>query len=341
MGTALIESSPRSPAVRTPAVAGIASVAAALPPDRVLNQEIAERIGVSPEWIVERTGIRERRLAADGASLTALAAEAGRRALAAAGADPASVEMVLVATLTPDQLLPNTAPLVAGELGIDGAAACDVGAACTGFMTALSLAAAQVESGRVRSALVIGADLLSRVTDRTDRKTAALFADGAGAVLITADGPGRIGRTIVRSDPSASGAIVAGCDERLIRMQGHDVYRAAVGCLSEITLELLAADGLGIEDVDLFVYHQANARITRAVGERLGLPSERVVDCIAEQGNTGAATLPLALSHAAATGMLRPGDRVLLAATGAGFIYGAGLVEWNGGADTTEHGGVR
>ena len=336
MGTALIETSPRAPAVKMPGVAGIASVAAVLPPDRVRNDEIAERIGVSPEWIVERTGIRERRKAAEGASLTELAAEAGRRALAAAGADPASVELVLVATLTPDSLLPNAAPLVAGALGIRGAAACDVGAACTGFMTALSLAAAQVETGRVRNALVIGADLLSRVTDRDDRKTAALFADGAGAVFITAHGPGRIGRTIVRSEPESAQAIVACREERLIRMQGHEVYRAAVGYLSDVTLELLDAEGLTIDDVDLFVYHQANARITRAVGERLGLPADRVVDCISEQGNTGAATLPLALGHAAANGMLRPGDRVLLAATGAGFIYGAGLVEWN-----ANHGGVR
>ena len=330
MGTALIETSPRAPAVKMPGVAGIASVAAVLPPDRVANDEIAERIGVSPEWIVERTGIRERRHSAAGDSLTDLAAEAGRLALAAAGADPASVEFVLVATLTPDSLLPNAAPLVAGALGIRGAAACDVGAACTGFMTALSLGAAQVETGRVRNALVIGADLLSRVTDRDDRKTAALFADGAGAAFITTGGPGRIGRTIVRSEPASSQAIVACRQERLIRMQGHDVYRAAVGCLSDVTVELLTAEGLTIDDVDLFVYHQANARITRAVGERLGLPADRVVDCISEQGNTGAATLPLALSHAAANGMLRPGDRVLLAATGAGFIYGAGLVEWNG-----------
>ena len=338
MATALIDPRHRAPARREAGVAGIASVAAALPPHRVHNEEIAARIGVSPEWIAGRTGIRERRRAAEGASLTALAAEAGRRALDAAGVDGADVELVLVATFTQDELLPNAAPLVAGELGADGAAACDVGAACTGFMTALSLGAAQVESGRVRNALVIGADLLSRVTDHDDRKTAALFADGAGAALISADGPGRIGRTIVRSDASAAQAIVACRDERLIRMQGHDVYRAAVGCLSDITLELLAAEGLTTDDIDLFVYHQANARITRAVGERLDLPAGRVVDCIAEQGNTGAATLPLALSHAAASGMLRAGDRVLLAATGAGFIYGAGLVEWDG-SHHIHHGG--
>jgi 3-oxoacyl-[acyl-carrier-protein] synthase-3 len=303
----------------------------------VLNAEIAARIGVAPDWIVERTGIRERRHA-QGGSLTALAVEAGAKALRAAGVRGEDVELVLVATFTQDELLPNAAPLVAGELGARGAAACDIGAACTGFMAALSLGAAQVESGRVSNALIIGADLLSRVTDAHDKKTAALFADGAGAAFISADGPGRIGRTIVRSDANAAQAIVATSDERKIRMQGHDVYRAAVNCLSTITLELLEAERLDIDDIDLFVYHQANARITRAVGERLGLPAHRVVDCIAEQGNTGAATLPLALNHAAAHGMLRPGDRVLLAATGAGFIYGAGLVEWDG-SHHHQHGG--
>jgi 3-oxoacyl-[acyl-carrier-protein] synthase-3 len=331
MRTALIDPSLRAPAPHRGAqVAGIASVAAALPPDRVPNDEIAARIGVTPEWIVARTGIRERRRASAGASLTALAAEAGRKALDAAGVDGADVDLVLVATFTQDELLPNAAPLVASELGARGAAACDLGAACTGFITGLALAAGQIESGRVRTALLIGADLLSRVTDGYDRQTAALFADGAGAVLLGAGGPGRIGTTILRSDASAASTIVAGRDERLIRMEGHDVYRAAVGCLSEITLETLEAEGLGVGDIDLFVYHQANARITRAVGARLGLPAERVVDCIAEQGNTAAATLPLALCHAAAEGKLRPGARVLLAATGAGFVYGAGVVDWDG-----------
>ena len=315
-------------------VAGIASVAAALPPDRVPNDEIAARIGVTPQWIETRTGIRERRRAAANASLTALAAEAGRRALAAAGVDGAAVDLVLVATFTQDELLPNAAPLVAAQLGARGAAACDLGAACTGFLAGLSLAAAQIESGRVRTALLIGADLLSRVTDSSDRQTAALFADGAGAVLLGAGGPGRIGTTLLRSDASAAGTIVAGRDERLIRMEGHDVYRTAVRSLTQITLETLDAEGLGLGDIDLFVFHQANARITRAVGTRLGLPAERVVTCIGEQGNTGAATLPLALCHAAAEGRLRPGARVLLAATGAGFIYGASVVEWDGAAVT-------
>ena len=184
MATALIDPGLQAPVRREAGVAGIASVAAALPPHRVTNAEIAERIGVSPEWIVERTGIHERRHARGG-SLTALAAEAGRKALDAAGVDGADVELVLVATFTQDELLPNAAPLVAGELGARGAAACDIGAACTGFMAALSLGAAQVESGRVANALIIGADLLHRVTDSTDRKTAALFADGAGAAFIS------------------------------------------------------------------------------------------------------------------------------------------------------------
>jgi 3-oxoacyl-[acyl-carrier-protein] synthase-3 len=312
--------------------AGIASVAASLPPNRVANEEIASRIGVTPEWIVQRTGIRERRLAGEGASLTALAADAGRKALDAAGMRGADLDLVLVASFTQDELLPNAAPLVAGELGAGRAATCDLGAACTGFLTGLTLAAAQIESGRAGAALVIGADLLSRVTDRFDRTTAALFADGAGAAVVSAGGPGRIGGVILRSDADAAAGIVATREERLIRLEGHDVYRAAVSRLTEMTREALAADDLDTDDVDLFVFHQANGRITRAVAACLGLRDDQVVDCIAEQGNTAAATLPLALCHAAASGTLRRGARVLLAATGAGLMYGAGILEWDGDA---------
>jgi 3-oxoacyl-[acyl-carrier-protein] synthase-3 len=238
---------------------------------------------------------------------------------------------VLVATLTADDLLPNAAPLVADGHGARGAFACDLGAACTGFLSGLALAAAQIESGRARNALVIGADLLSRVTDRSDRKTAGLFGDGAGAVVVGGGGEGAIERILLRSDARQADCIVAGNEERLVRMRGQDTFRAAVDCLSEVTDEVLAAEGLDSGDVDLFVYHQANARIIRAVGERLDLPPERVVDCIERLGNTSAATLPLALDHAAAAGSLRPGDRVLLAAFGAGFVWGAGLMTWNAG----------
>ncbi|MBK5116312.1 MAG: beta-ketoacyl-ACP synthase 3 [Thermoleophilia bacterium] len=310
--------------------ASIASIGTALPPTSVSTDSIAGRLGIDPDWIVQRTGIRERRIAGSGESLTALAAEAGRRALAAGGVDAADLDLVLVATFSADRVLPNAAPLVADELGARGAFACDIGAACTGFLSALALASAQIESGRADQALVIGADFCSRLTDQTDRKTAGLFADGAGAVVVGAGGEGRLGRMLLRSDARQADCIVVEHAERLIRMRGQDTFRAAVDALSEITIEVLAADGAEVEDIDLFVYHQANARITRAVGERLALPPERVVDCIELIGNTSAATLPLALDHAAGQGRLQPGSRVLMAAFGAGLAWGAGLMSWHG-----------
>ena len=318
-----------APALGT-ATASIAAIGTALPGRVVGTEEIAGRLGIDPSWIVQRTGVRARRRATDGESLTELAAEASRSALAAAGVDAAQLDLVLVATLTQDGLLPNAAPLVADAIGARGAFACDLGAACTGFLSGLALAAAQIESGRARYALVVGADLLSRITDHDDRKTSGLFGDGAGAAVLGSGGEGSVDRLILRSDARQSQCIVASHEERLIRMRGQDTFRAAVDALSAITEEVLEAEGLSAGEIDLFVFHQANARITRAVGERLGLPPERVVDCIERLGNTSAATLPLALAEADRDGTLRRGDRVLLAAFGAGFVWGGGLIRWEG-----------
>jgi 3-oxoacyl-[acyl-carrier-protein] synthase-3 len=237
---------------------------------------------------------------------------------------------VLVATVAPDELSPNTAPLVAHELGAHRAGAMDVGAACTGFLSALALAAAQVEGGRCDQALVIGADVLSRFTDPTDRGTAALFADGAGASVVgPANGNGgRIGDIVLRADGAGAPAIYAGREEGVFRMQGHDTFKAAVHRLSESTLQAVDREGLELDDIDLFVYHQANARILAAVGERLGLERERVIDCIDRFGNTSSATLPIALAEAKRLGKLEHGSTVLLGAFGAGFTWGAGVIEW-------------
>lgn len=319
-----------------PAASGVrprlAGIGTALPATAVPSAEIAARLGVEPGWIEQRTGVERRHIAGDGDSLTALAAAAAERALAVADVDPADVDLVLVATFTADRLLPNAAPLVADAIGSRGAFACDLGAACAGFLSGLSLACGQIESGRAGAALVIGADLVSRVIDPDDRKTAGLFGDGAGAAVLTGDGAGdgAIERILLRSDARRSESIVAGRDERLMRMRGQDTFRAAVGALTEVTAELLEAEGLRTDEVDLFVYHQANARITAAVGDRLGLPRERVVDCIAGLGNTSAATIPLALAHADCARLLRPGSRLLLGAFGAGFVWGAGLLRWEG-----------
>jgi 3-oxoacyl-[acyl-carrier-protein] synthase III len=310
---------------------GIAAIAAELPRRVVENEELARPLGVDSEWISSRTGIQRRRRV-QGESLVDLAAVAGARALVLAEVDPGELEMVLVATFTPDQLQPHAAPLVADRLGARSAGAMDIGAACTGFLSALSLAAAQLESGRARAVLVVGAELLSTVTDFGDRRTAGLFGDGAGAAVVTAGGPGQIGPVALRSDGSRSDLIRATHEERLVRMNGRATFRAAVAAMSDVTQEVVSDAGLALEEIDLFVYHQANSRIISAVGERLGLPGDRVIDCLAEYGNTSAASIPIALSQAAGQGMLTKGSRVLLSAFGAGLTWGAGIVEWEGTA---------
>ena len=293
------------------------------------NAEVAAQAGVSEDWIVTRTGVRERRHVVDGERLDALATDAGRGALDDAELEPEQLDLVLVATMAADELSPNAAPLVAHRLCATAAGALDVGAACTGFLGALAFAAGQIESGRAERALVIGADVLSRLTDSADRGTAALFADGAGAAVVAAsdDGAG-VGPVLLRADGAGAGAIRATHEERLIRMQGHDTFREAVRRLSESTLQAIERAGLSLEAIDLFVYHQANARILAAVGGRLGLDRSRVIDCIDRYGNTSSATIPLALAEARERGLLEPGSKVLLAAFGAGFTWGAGVIEW-------------
>jgi 3-oxoacyl-[acyl-carrier-protein] synthase-3 len=217
-------------------------------------------------------------------------------------------------------------------MGAEGAAAVDIGAACTGFLSALSLATAQLESGRARAALVVGAEVLSRVVDYSDRPTAGLFGDGAGAAVLTPGGPGLIGPIALRSDGTRGDLIQATNEERLIRMDGRATFRAAVAAMSDTTQEVVSDAGLALEEIDLFVYHQANSRIISAVGERLDLPVGRVIDCLAEYGNTSAASIPIALAEAASTGLLRKGSKVLLSAFGAGLAWGAGIVEWEGSA---------
>jgi 3-oxoacyl-[acyl-carrier-protein] synthase-3 len=309
--------------------AAIVSAAHALPVDVVPNAPIARRLGVSEDWIVARTGIHERRVAAAGTRLADLAAAAARRALASAGVAPAAVDLVLVATSSADDQVPNTAPLVAGRLGAHGAAAIDVGAACTGWVSALWLAAGLIDSGRATTAVVIGAEIMSRLLDRDDRRTAALFGDGAGAAVVRAgDRPGAIGPFVLHNDAAGSGAIVIDRCERRVRMEGHHTYTAAVQRLAEVTDEALAAAGRTAAEIDLFVYHQANGRILAAVAERLALPTTRVLDVVGRYGNTSAASIPIALADASAAGRLPDGARVLIAAFGAGFTWGGGVLEW-------------
>jgi 3-oxoacyl-[acyl-carrier-protein] synthase-3 len=311
--------------------AAIASVAMAVPEQAVPNRVIADRLGVGDGWIETRTGIRSRRIAASDERLYALAARAGSDSLDAAELDAAELDLVLVATMSHDHLTPSASALVAAEIGAGRAGALDLNAACSGFVAALGAAAAQIESGRAGAALVIGADLLSHHTDPYDRSTAGLFGDGAGAVVMQAvDPPGRIGPVVLGADGAKADLVWAHRDEGLIRMNGADTFRHAVDRLSESTLEALEADGTEIGAIDLFVYHQANSRILASVGERLGLPRERVVDSLARYGNTSAASVPIALDEALRDGRLREGSTVLLAAFGAGLTWGAGIVEWEG-----------
>jgi 3-oxoacyl-[acyl-carrier-protein] synthase-3 len=310
--------------------AAVRAVASTLPERVIPNAPIAERAGVSEDWIVTRTGIRERRSVTPDERLSDLAAAAGAQALQRAGLDAERLDLVLVGTTSQDELTPNAAPIVAHALGAHRAGAMDVGAACTAFVSALAVAAAQIEAGRAQHVLVVGADILTRHLDPEDKRTAALFGDGAGAaVLQAADGNGGVGPVVQRCDGARAGYIVAPREDERIRMQGQDTFKHAVNRLVEVTGQACDAAGVDVDDIDLFAYHQANQRITRAVGERLGLDPERVLDVIERTGNTSAASIPLALDAARRDGRLHPGARVLLAAFGAGLTWAGCVVDWS------------
>jgi 3-oxoacyl-[acyl-carrier-protein] synthase III len=317
--------------------AAILSVATDLPPQRQTSAELAERLGVTEEWIMSRTGIRERRVARPEERLSDYATRAGARALEAAGVDAANLDLVIVGTLSQDELTPNTAPIVAHNLGATRAGAFDVGAACTAFLTALAQGCANIESGRARYVLVVGADFVTRLVDYSDKRSAPLFADAAGAVVLgpSLDGEGRgaVGPIVLGADGSHAGTLFATIAERKVRMDGPEVFRHAVARMGEVSLDAITRAGLTLADIDLFVFHQANARITRALAERLQVDPDRLVECIETIGNASAATLPVGLATAQGDGRLRPGANVLLAAFGAGFTWGGGVVRWGGGAD--------
>jgi len=313
--------------------AALAGAGHAVPETVVGNDAIARRLGVDEAWIESRTGTRDRHVLAEGERLGDLAARAAEAALRDAGVAPGDIDLVLVGTTSADEMSPHAAPLVAGALGIHGAAAIDLSAACTGFLSGLALGGAMIETGRARAALVIGADGLTRYLDRDDRGTAMLFGDGAGAVVLTAADPAAgIGPVALHSDPDGRDLIRLGRDDLRIRMDGPVVFRHAVRLMVDVTREALEAAGAGLDDIDLFVYHQANSRIIGAVARELGADPERVVDVVARFANTSAASIPIALSVAAAEGRLAAGDTVLLAAFGAGLVWGGTVATWRPGA---------
>lgn len=314
-----------------PGMTGVALAGAGMSvPEHIRsNAAIAARLGVDEKWITRRTGTSQRHVAAAGQRLDQFAAVAARAALKQAGLAAADVDAVLVGTTSAEEMSPHAAPQVAADIGAAGAAAIDVSAACTGFLSCLVMGSAMIESGRARVVLAIGADLLTRYTDQDDRGSAMLFGDGAGAVVLTTTAQGTgVAPAILSSDGTRRELIRLGRDDRLIRMDGPAVYRHAVSLMSQVAVEAAARAGMPVADIDLFVFHQANSRIIRAVGQKLSLDPARVLDVVGSFANTSAASLPIALAAAHGQGRLRDGDRVLLAAFGAGMVWGGVVVTW-------------
>jgi 3-oxoacyl-[acyl-carrier-protein] synthase-3 len=313
-------------------------------PSRVMtNDELSKLVDTSDEWIVSRTGIRERRIAADDETTTTLSVHAARDALAVAGLDPAELDLVIVGTCSPDYPLPATGVLVAQALGAHRAAGFDLQAACSGFVFALATGGSFIRSGMYRNVLVIGVEVLSRFLDWTDRNTCVLFGDGAGAVVLSAsDEPGGLLGVDMFSDGTGWEAIIvpaggSACpasprthEERghFIHMAGKEVYKYATRQLAESAAAALRDAGLRVEDVDQFLFHQANLRIIESVQRQLGIPEERTYINIEKYGNTSAASVPMALVEAVADGRIQKGDRLVMVAFGAGYTAGACVVEW-------------
>jgi 3-oxoacyl-[acyl-carrier-protein] synthase-3 len=313
----------------------IAGVGSALPTRRVSNAELAEQVDTSDQWIVERTGIRSRYLAADGETTASLATDAARRALDHAGLVPTDIGLIVLATATPDQTFPSSATKVQAALGIDDCIAFDVHAVCTGFLYALSIADSMLRAGNAQRALVIGSETFSRILDWEDRATCVLFGDGAGALVLTAeDGERGILATKLHADgrhndllfvdggPSTTGTVGK------LRMKGREVFRHAVVNLADVLNEVLSDAGLSAAEVDWVVPHQANARILDATARKLGLPAEKVVVTVDEHANTSAASVPLALDTAVRDGRIKRGDLVVLEAMGGGFTWGAAVLRY-------------
>jgi 3-oxoacyl-[acyl-carrier-protein] synthase-3 len=307
----------------------------ALPRRRVTNEELAKTVDTSDAWIVERTGIRSRYVASDDETTASLATEACRRALDSARVESTQIDLIVLATATPDQTFPSSATKVQAALGINDCVAFDVHAVCTGFLYALSIADSMLRSGNARKALVIGAETFSRILDWSDRATCVLFGDGAGALVLGVEQTeGGIIATKLHADgrhndllfvdggPSTTGTVGK------LRMKGREVFRHAVVNLADVMNEVLEAAGLTAADVDWVVPHQANARILDATAKKLGLPAEKIVVTVGEHANTSAASVPLAFDTAVRDGRIKRGDVVVLEAMGGGFTWGAAALRY-------------
>lgn len=308
----------------------------ALPKRVVTNRELAETVETSDEWIVERSGIRQRYIAGEGETTATLATAAARAALEAAGLDGSQIGLIVLATATPDQTFPATATIVQDAIGANGGIAFDVAAVCSGFLYGIGVADSMLKNGMARTALVIGAETFSRILDWEDRTTCVLFGDGAGAVIleareVTEDGPGVLATHLhadgahnqllyVDGGPSTTQTVGH------VRMKGREVFRHAVVNLAEVLGSVLAAQALDAADIDWVVPHQANQRILDATAKKLGLPPEKVVVTVDRHANTSAASVPLALDTAVRDGRIKSGDLVVLEAMGGGFTWGASLI---------------
>jgi len=311
-------------------------------PERVMtNHDLEQMVDTSDEWIRERTGIEQRHIAAEGQLTSDLAEQAARRALEAAGRVPEEVDLIIVATTTPDRTFPSTACLLQQKLGIHGPPAFDVQAVCTGFVYALSVADKFIKTGAARCALVVGAETLSRIVNWSDRNTCVLFADGAGAVVLEAsDEPGLIRTdihadgsyesllTTVKPDPETTDPERLADGTAFIEMRGNEVFRMAVNTLGRIVDQTMEAAGMSPDEIDWLVPHQANIRIIQATGRKLGMSMDRVVVTVDRHGNTSAASVPLALDTAVRDGRIKRGDVILTEAFGGGFTWGSALLRY-------------
>ena len=316
----------------------IAGTGSALPKRVVTNHELAQTVDTSDEWIVERSGIRQRYIAGEGETTSTLAIEAARKALAAAGVEGSQIGLIVLATTTPDQTFPATATIVQDAIGANGGIAFDVAAVCSGFLYALGVADSMLRAGMAQRALVIGAETMTRLLDWEDRTTCVLFGDGAGAVVLEArdvaeDGPGVLATHLhadgahnellyVDGGPSTTQSVGH------LRMKGREVFRHAVVNLADVLGNVLEECGLSAADLDWVVPHQANQRILDATAKKLGLPPEKVVVTVDRHANTSAASVPLALDCAVSDGRIKRGDLIVLEAMGGGFTWGASLVRF-------------
>lgn len=323
--------------------AGILGTGHSYPEGILTNADLEKLVDTTDEWIKTRTGISQRRKAAAGEYTSQFAVEASREAIERAGIDPGEIDLILCATVTPDQILPSTACLIQAQLGANKAAAMDIVAACSGFLYGLTIANPMIRSGQIKYALVIGAELLTRYVDYTDRSTCVLFGDGAGAAIL---GPVEAGRGIlsarIRSDGRYESQLYApgggtkggftaetiARGDHFFKMKGNEVFKVAVRSMADISREVLCEAGLKTEDVDLFIPHQANQRITDAVANALNVDQAKVFSNIARHGNTSSASIPIGLDECVENGLLHKDDVILMASFGGGFTWGAVAMRW-------------